>query len=127
MPTKLPISLLLLASTTACYNWRTDPPSPGATVTTLTSRVVRLTLLDGRRLEVADPNIVHDTLRAWNLRDLDTGRRVQVTVPVSQIRQVETRRMSAGKTTALTLGIGVPVGLAVAALVALSNMCIFDC
>ena len=79
---------------------------------------IRLTLTDGRSVELALPTIADDTLRAWDRRALRNGRAVPVTVPVSEIRAIEARRFSASNTIALMLG--VPVGLGVAALVAIS-------
>lgn len=115
---KVIVSLLLVASTVACYSWRTEPLSPDRPITTLTSPVLRLTLFDGRRHEVAHPYIAHDTLRAWNLgawnfRASETATPLPVIVPVSQIQRVETRHFSPAKTTALAVGV-VSVGLGAA-------------
>ena len=54
MSTKLGIPLLALA-TCACYNWRTEPLLPDAALTSIESRVMRLTLVDGSKIEVVDP------------------------------------------------------------------------
>jgi len=112
MSTNVLVAMLVAAGTAACYSWRTEPPSPDAKVATVPARVARVTLLDGRRLEVADPTIANDTLRGWNLRDLRArGRRVPVLVPASQIQLVESRHLSPGKTTALALGVAAPIAL----------------
>ena len=120
MSTKVLVVMLLAASTTACYSWRAEPPSPDAMVAIDSSRVARVTLLDGRRLEVARPNIANDTLRGWNSRDLARRRRVPVLVPVSQIQLVETQHLSPGKTTAAALAVAAPIAL----FIGLSSSCL---
>jgi len=112
MATKILVAMLLAANSAACYNWRPEPPSPDAKVSVGPSNVARVTLLDGRRLEVVDASIANDTLRAWKLRDLrERGRRVPVVIPVSEIQLVESRHLSPGKTTALALGVAAPIAL----------------
>ena len=120
MSTKVLVAMLVAASTTACYNWRHEPPAPDSTVSAVPSGVVRVTLRDGRRFEVSHPNIANDTLQGWNVRALQNGRRVAVVVPVSQIKLVESRHLSAGKTTALALGVAAPFVL----LIGLSASCV---
>ena len=104
--------IVLLAATAACHSWRTESLSPATDSATLTSRVVRLTLLDGTKSEVVDPKIAHDTLRGWNRLSQQTGARREVVVPVSQIQVLEAQHVSAGKT-ALALGIPISVGLGI--------------
>jgi hypothetical protein len=118
MSTKV-LVMILLAATTACYSWRLEPVAPDATVSAVPSGVARVTLRNARRFEVADPTLANDTLRGWNLWALTNGRRIAVVVPVSEITRVESRHLSAGKTTALALVVAAPVAL----IIGLSTVC----
>ena len=109
--------VLFMAILGACYSWRPESTSPDPSLGP-TDSPIYVTLIDGRSVELALPTIADDTLRAWDRRALRNGRAVPVTVPVSEIRAIEARRFSASNTIALMLG--VPVGLGVAALVAIS-------
>ena len=109
--------VLFMAILGACYSWRPESTSPDPSLGP-TDSPIYVTLMDGRGVELALPTIADDTLRARDRRALRNGRAVPVTVPVSEIRAIEARRFSASNTIALMLG--VPVGLGVAALVAIS-------
>ena len=109
--------VLFMAILGACYSWRPESTSPDPSLGP-TDSPIYVTLMDGRGVELALPTIADDTLRARDRRALRNGRAVPVTVPVSEIRGIEARRFSASNTIALMLG--VPVGLGVAALVAIS-------
>ena len=97
---------------------------PVSMITAIDS-VIRLTLLDDRSLELTLPTIAADTLRAWDSKALRNGKAVPVTVPVSEIKTIETRHRSASKTAGLVLGVPVALGVAglVAILMALGDTC----
>lgn len=87
----------------------------------------RVTLIDGRRFKLALPNIAHDTLRAWDPREFSKGRAIPVTVPLSEIRAIQARRFSAGKTSALGVHAGLAVGFVAVLAIVLSNFCLYSC
>lgn len=101
---------VLLAVAGGCYGWHAVPPAGNHVTPRDTSRVVRITLADGTRRTLVEPEIARDTLLGWSFRALmDTGRRVPVAVPVARIRLLENRRVHPGRTAALALGVGLPV------------------
>lgn len=119
MSTKLIMStLLLVASTVACYGWRTEPLLPEDT--TLAARTARITLFDGRSFEVAGPRIARDTLSARRLPDWSSASQ-PVVVPVSQILRIESRHLDPGNTAALTVGL-ISIAAVVAAVITLNTM-----
>ena len=106
---------LLLAPAAACTSWRTQAGSPSQVLTARQPSTARVTRADGSSVIVHGPRIVGDTLSGWsgNSGAQDGGRPVQV--PLSDIRSIEIRRTSAGKTILLLAGIGVTAAVVAAA------------
>jgi hypothetical protein len=107
----------------ACYAWRVDPPAPETVAPRFSSRVIRLTLVDGERLELFDPSVSHDTLRAWRPRGPESGSPLPFSVPVSQIRLVESRHLKPGRTAAFVVFVVLPATSLVVGVIWLSELC----
>ena len=104
---------LLLCYLAACTSWHVEKEvSPLQLISTKHPRVVRLTRADGSRLVLDEPRIAAGD----SLAGVRHG--VPSSVAVSDVTQVATRRVSAGKTFGLFLGLAVvAVGIAVLACV----------
>lgn len=111
MPFRQAASALLLAAyLSACTSYRaTTQPLAELTAPPKPAQHIRVTLEDGDRVLVDVPEVVNDTLHGYDSRALGE----KVTIPVSDIRDVELVGTSAGKTLGM-FGIVVAV-LAVAA------------
>jgi len=102
---------LLLCYLPACTSWHVENAvSPTQLISTKHPRVVRLTRADGSRMVLDQPRIaVGDSVAG-----VHNG--VQSSVAVSDVTQVATPRLSAGKTIGILLGLSVvAVGIAVIA------------
>jgi len=86
--------VLLIAALGACHSWRPASTSPDPSLGT-TDTPIRVTLIDGRRFNVARPIIAGDTLRAWDLtsgrsrRAFRDRRAVPIFVPVAMITAID--------------------------------------
>jgi len=106
-------AVLLLCYLAACTSWHVEKEvNPLQLISTKHPRVVRLTRADGSRVVLDEPRIAAGD----SLLGVHYG--VQSSVAVSDVTQVATRRVSAGKTIGLFLGLStVAVGAAVIACV----------
>jgi len=69
-----------------CSAWKPTEIAPQATVTRNLPDPMRITLSDGRQVQLARPRIQADTLRAF-----DEARR-RVAIPVTDITRIESRK-----------------------------------
>jgi hypothetical protein len=97
------VMLVLVISASGCVGWRTESVPPqellrgGHEIP-----AVRVTRQDNAKVELFDPVLVGDSIRG-----APTGRAIQrITVPLSDVRQIQSRRTSMGKTLLLVLAIG---------------------
>ena len=104
---------LLLCYLAACTSWHVEKEvSPLQLISTKHPRVVRLTRADGSRMVLDQPRIAAGDSLAGVRYGMPSS------VAVSDVTQVATRRVSAGKTFGLFLGLAVvAVGIAVLACV----------
>ena len=102
---------LLLCYLAACTSWHVEKEaSPLQVISTKHPRAVRLTRADGSRMVLDQPRIAAGD----SMAGVHNG--VTSTVAVSDVTQVATLRVSAGKTIGLFLGLAVvAVGTAVIA------------
>ena len=109
------LGLLWAAADTACMHWgRSDSPAAQLVEAKHPGRI-RVTRTDGRRIVLAAPRIVGDSL--VGLTD-GTGSRASpapYTLPLADVREVETRRVKVGATIAVAAGLGVTAALVIAA------------
>lgn len=101
--------LLATVSLAACTTWRTERLPPRQSLANRDLKHVRITLADGTVTELRYPVLRNDTL--WGRSELER----QIKVPVSDIRQVETRGLTAGRTAASVLVVAAVIGGIVAA------------
>ena len=109
---------LLLCYLAACTSWHVhDGVSPQQFITTEHPRLVRLTRTNGSHIEIDNPEIAAgDTLTGIHNTVLSR-------VAVSDVTQVATPRVSAGKTIGLFLGLSV-VAVGTAVIACYSSNCI---
>ena len=105
---------LLLCYLAACTSWHVEKEvSPLQLISTKHPRVVRLTRADGSRMVLDQPRIAAGDSLAGVRYGMPSS------VAVSDVTQVATPRLSAGKTIGLFLGLSVvAVGIAVIACLA---------
>jgi hypothetical protein len=98
--------LLLLLYLPACTSWHVGTPTPAQFVETEHPQTVRVTRTDGTTLELKAPVVRGDSLVGT------VGRDRTVSLALSDVRSVEVKRTSTGKTV-LLVGAGVVVVVAV--------------
>jgi hypothetical protein len=105
--------LLLLAYLPACTSWEVGTPTPAQFVEAEHPKAVRVTRSDGTRMEFRTPKVQGDSL--VGTAGEDTTR--QVSLPLSDVRSVDVKRVSAWKTTLAVVGgaVGVMIGVAIVA------------
>jgi hypothetical protein len=92
---------LLCLSSGACTTWKGAPVTPQAFPAIDPSFAVRVTLRDGAILQIESPRVVGDSLNG-----IDSRNRRPLVLPLAEIQRLETRRIHAGKTVGLMLGLG---------------------
>ena len=90
MKKKLIATLLLAVHLTGCNSWHTPTISPAEVIADEKPSEVRVTLKDGTRLTLDDPTIRGDS--------------IGTVAALSDVRTIEVRRFSIGKTVGLVLG-----------------------
>jgi len=110
-------AILLAIWLSACTGWQAQRVAPERVLqdSQFVRRGVRVTTLDGRRLEIAHPGLRADTLTGTR----DTG---AVAIPLGQVRKLDVRRPSAARTAALVGG-----SLVGAAAATMGVLCIMLC
>jgi len=97
----------------ACTGWKTTPLTPDSFPPRDSLHTVRVTLRNGTRLNLHGAQIIADSLRGT-----DTATKRPLIVPLSDIEQVQTSHVDAGKTVGLLLILGLIAGAVFAASVA---------
>ena len=98
------VALLLLAGSTGCASWKKQPASPEALLGQQKApHLMRVTLANGSRVEIENPAIRGDSLvgkvRSWARTDWGQSQKTaDGGVLLADIRKVEVRKFSAGKT-----------------------------
>lgn len=97
------VMMVLAISASGCMGWRTESVPPqellrgGHEIP-----AVRVTRQDNAKVELFDPVLVGDSIRGT-----PTERAIQrITIPLSDVRQIQSRRTSMGKTLLMVLAIG---------------------
>lgn len=109
------IAALLMVLLTACHSWRPTTVSPQGLIAEDEPSSVRVTLTDGETVTVRNPTMRNDSI--VGATDADVG------VASQDVRLLEVRHFSVGKTVGLVLGIaaGVVAVAAVALVIACSG------
>lgn len=110
-------ALLMATWLSACTGWQAQQVAPERVLqdSQFVRRGVRVTTLDGRRFEIAHPAVHADTLTG-------TGDTAAIAIPLDEVRKLDVRRPSAGRTAALVGG-----SLVGAAAATLGVACIIFC
>ena len=111
--TRRVIAAPLLVLLTACYNWRATTVSPQTLIPAEQPSSVRVTLLNGETVTVENPTVRNDSI--VGVTDASVG------VASRDVRSLEVRRFSVGKT--IELGLGIAAGLAAVAAVVILIAC----
>jgi hypothetical protein len=112
---------LLLCYLPACTTWHIQQGvSPQQLIAAQKPEKVRVTMPDRSSLILNSPSVSNDSL----VGTLDDG--AYARVAVSDVTQVATRKLDAGRTGAVVIGVGL-LAAAIAVGNALSNMCILSC
>jgi hypothetical protein len=108
------LAAFLTVALVCCSSWGTPVPGNRALLDTR-PHLVRLTLADGRQLEVVDPRARGDTLVGDTVVFLSRTRSSSypVAIPFTEVRSMSAREFSLGRTIALAGGIS--VGMAIIA------------
>ena len=104
---RLRIALIALLACTACTVWHVQAVTPDS-VTADRPKMLRVTRTDGSRVVVEHPTVRSDTLFG-SIR----GGEEKISLPLREVRQLETGEFSSGRT---IVGILIVGGLALAAL-----------
>jgi hypothetical protein len=96
--------MVSLLSAAACTSWKTQSAAPADVMREETSDRVRITRSDGSMIELIHPVLSGDSLSGRWANTKDTSSRVSI--PISDVRSVAVRRVSAGKTALLIAGVG---------------------
>lgn len=105
---RLRAALMLVLTLAGCAGWHSESVGPrellqGEKKVT----AVRVTRSNNDKVELYDPVLVGDSIRGT-----PTERAIQrITVPLDDIRQIESRRASVGRTALVILGVAGAVGL----------------
>ena len=110
---RVALLVVVLASAQACTGWKTTALTPESFPRRDSLHTVRVTLTNGTRVNLQDAQIVADSLRGTAI---PTKR--PLIVPLSDIEQVQTSHVDAGKTVGLLLILGLIAGAAVGASIA---------
>lgn len=105
------IAALLLVLLAGCHSWRPTTVSPQTLISAEQPSSVRVTLLNGETVTVESPTVRNDSI--VGVMDASVG------VASRDVRSLEVRRLSIGKT--IGLGFGIAAGLLVALVVALCS------
>lgn len=120
-PALAALTVLVVALQPACYNWHATEVGPAEYLGTERPDVVRLTMADGTVVEIENPRVIGDSIEGV-LPPQGRGREMApfpVSVPVSDVRAVEARELSASRT-AVAVGV-TAVGIVAILVGVLSN------
>jgi hypothetical protein len=94
------VLLLIILCNTGCHVWHTEDVTPQLVLGSRSQARIRVTRTDGSRLILNRAAVHGDTLSGF------VWRKGAVEIPLNQVRETATPRMSTGRTVGLLLGIG---------------------
>ena len=95
--------LVITVSGVGCQAWHVQDIAPESLLATQ-PRIIRVTRTDGSRVLLEDPVLRSDTVSGL-VADRREGQQ-QVSIPIADVRQVETPRFSVERTVGLFAGLG---------------------
>jgi hypothetical protein len=105
------ISVGLLLQVSGCTSWSTQKQPPAQVLSEKAYDKVRVTRIDGSRMELYQPGVVNDTLTGFKSKPEKGKEPKPVRIAMADIKSVEIHKVSAGKTVLLVAGIGLTVVL----------------
>src|SRR2546425_2716854 len=105
-----PIAAIIMTSYfAACASWRVQEAAPQK------AAELRITLADGKRLLLRDPQVRGDSLVGFAVQGQGSpSERVRVAFLAADLQRIEARKLDAGKSALALIGLGVLIGLVVA-------------
>jgi hypothetical protein len=104
-----PMSLaLLIAFLPSCYNWQEYGPTPQAGIQNAPPSTVYISRTGGSTTELRHVEVVGDSVFGEGVAGR-RGVRPRITIPLTEVERVRTRKLNAGKTAGL---VGAVVGAA---------------
>ncbi len=94
--------LVLILTSSGCQAWRVEPVRPESLLAARKQAIVRLTRSDGSRVVLEDPALRPDTITGIASSQGDD---LEVSIPLADVRQVETEHFSLGRTVGLGFGL----------------------
>jgi hypothetical protein len=98
----LSLCLLFAVESSGCTSWSAQP---SGVVAEKSLKMIRVTRIDGSRVQVYEPRIVEDTLVGYRQPPDTKTERTEVRIPTSEVSFIEVEKVSAGKTIALVGGL----------------------
>ena len=105
-PAQLAAIVIVSPLANSCTTWKTEPAAPQYVLAGKTWDRVRVTRPDGSTIEVVHPLIAGDTLVGSRAGSSATAADSRIAIPLSDLRSVAVRRVSAGRTVLLIGGLG---------------------
>ena len=97
-----PMSLaLLIAFLPSCYNWQEHGPTPQAGVENAPPSAVYIIRTDGSTTELRHVEVIGDSVVGEGLARRAGAPRPRITIPLSEIDSVRTRKLNSGRTAGL--------------------------
>jgi hypothetical protein len=110
MTKRLIAAFMMTSQLAACSTWRIQESAPER------ASELRVTLTDGRRLVLRDAELAGDSLVGFARQgEGSLATRTRVAFPASDVRQMERNSLSTGRTALALIGVGVVIGLVLAA------------
>jgi hypothetical protein len=106
---RLIAAVVMTSYLAACSAWRAQEAAPKQAV------LARITLADGRRLLLRDPQVIGDSLVGFVAQGPGNPYgRVRVAFLATDVRRIEGRKVDAGKTALALIALGAAIALGVA-------------
>lgn len=101
-PIRALVAFLVLSGSGGCTAWRANPADPSALSASDLPRHLRLTLRDGNRITIENASAQGDSIVGVSSRAQGS---TYIAVAIEDVRRVETRERSRGRTAALVAGV----------------------
>jgi hypothetical protein len=110
---RLAALVMLGCQSVACTVWKTSAVSPQEVVAAETPKAVRVTRSDSSQVVLVRPQVVGDSLKGQRPGRVDANHPPrQLAVPLSDILSAAVRRVDAGRTVLLIVGLGFTAAVA---------------
>lgn len=107
---RLIVAIIMTSYLAACTAWRVQEAAPQK------AAALRITLADGRRLLLRDPQVIGDSLVGFALQGQVSrpSGRVRVAFLAADLQRIEGRKLDGSRTALALISLGAVIGLVVA-------------